>query len=135
MLLLKLCAALRTHDLCVDAPTLSLTQRQIFTFTWDVGIRATGTGDKYHGATSSVPPDSIGKVADLRGRQAIQLTEGRQVLDHCFLTAGLTGDHAPAGLVQDQRGQLRVFDPRGVEGLCDGDGQFTQVWGLPLKRL
>lgn len=49
---MKLCAALRsTHDLCVHAPTLSLKQRQIFTFTWDVGIGATGTGDQYHGAT------------------------------------------------------------------------------------
>lgn len=82
-----------------------------------------------------MPPDSIGKVADLRGRQAIQLTECRQVLDHCFLTAGFTGDHAPACLVQDQRGQLRVFNPRSIEGLGDGDGKFAQVRVLPLKRL
>ena len=82
-----------------------------------------------------MPPDSIGKVADLRGRQAIQLTECRQVLDHCFLTAGLTGDHAPAGLVQDQHGQLRVFDPRGIEGFGDGDGEFSQILVLALQRL
>lgn len=48
---MKLRAALRsTHDLDVHAPAHSLTQRQLLAFTEDVGIGATGTGDKHRGA-------------------------------------------------------------------------------------
>lgn len=131
---MRLCAALRsTHDLCAHAHTLSLTQRQIFTFRWDVGIGATGICDQYHGTTSSVPSDSNDKVTDLRRCQATQFPEGRQVLNHCSMTAGLPDGHATAGLFKDQSRHLRVLDLRRIEGQRDGGGQLAQVRVLALQ--
>lgn len=105
---------------CAVLTTFALTQRQIFTFRWDVGIGSTGIGDQYLGATSSVPSDSNDRVADLRRCQATQFPEGRQVLNHCFMTAGLPDGHATAGLFKDQSRHLRVLDLRRIEGQRDG---------------
>lgn len=83
-------------------------------------------------ARLSVPPDSLSEVVDLRWRQAIQLTECNQVLNHRFLTAGLPGDHATTGLFQDQSRHLRVLDLRRIEGQRHGGGQLAQVRVLAL---
>ena len=49
------------------------------------------------------------------------------------MTAGLPGDHATAGLFQDQSRHLRVLDLRRIEGQRDGGGQLAQVRVLALQ--
>lgn len=58
----------------------------------------------------------VGELTHLLGRQAIQLTEGFQVLTHGFVTAGLTSQDAAAGGLNDQPRHVRVLDGRGVKG-------------------
>ena len=55
------------------------------------------------------------------------------MLDHGVPATGLARYDTSAGLLENQAGQLRVFDVRRIKRQGDRRGQVAQLWGGALQ--